>query len=349
MTKLLGLGLALMLSESGMSADAVAPEKPPAKPDSATPAQKAESALPGDVELAALLVTDAKARADINNARAEASAAMGRWRHAAQLLESKIIPPGLKRPTKAEVEKLQKGHAEAVRKSRRLYQDHAARYAEFTARFPHHWRGHHKRAWFYADFGDLMGAAEAWRRTIVLRPGFAYAYNNLGTVYNHLGRDMESLDLYLKAISLKDDDPEFHFNFANVAAMHRFDVAKKFQWSLPKVFRESLKYYRAARDLAPDNYEYAEAVATQYVVAKHFKVYDWADEAIKDWQFCLRQSLDKAKRARVFTSLARIYLRHKKDPATARTLLLQAKELSSNATIDQLLKEANRKSGATTI
>jgi len=298
--------------------------------------------LPGDSELDDLLLTEVAARAAIKLARDEAAAAFQKWQEAALLLEEAVVPPGFTRPTAEEVQKLFQEFRAARLKAMQLYAGHVALYEQFLGKYPHNWRGHHKLAWFYADFNDLLNAADQWRQTIVLRPDFPYAYNNLGTVYNHLGRDMESIDLYLKAISLLDDEPEYHFNLATVLATHRFEVAQKFTWALPQVFQQSQKHFRTARDLAPKNFEYAEAAATQFVLARHFELKDWADEAIQDWQFCLKMPLDKQQRARMLTGLARIYLREKKDPAKARQLLLEAKQLEDNPTLDTLLKETER-------
>ena len=60
-----------------------------------------------------------------------------------------------------------------------------------------------------------------------------------------------------------------------------------------------------ARDLAPQNTEYAQSYAeTFYEVPKP----DW-QAALDAWQFCLGQPLDEVSRQRVYSQLARVYLR----------------------------------------
>jgi len=304
------------------------------------PAPEGEATSRADRELAVILLTEQKTRPAIKALRAEVDRAVQAWKQADALLHAKVIPPGFERPTPGEVERLLQALREKRESLWKLYREHLALYEQFLSANPYHWEGYHKYAWFCADHQAPLKAAEAWRRTIELNPGFAFPYNNLATLYNHLGRDMESVDLYFKAILLKGDEPEFHFNLANVLAMHRFDAAHKFGWSLPRLFGECMEHYRAARDLDPESYEYAEAVATQYVMAEHFKVEDWADDAIKDWQFCLNVAQSKHQKARIYMSLGRIYLREKNDPATARQMLLKGQAFSDNPSIRTLLKEA---------
>ena len=319
------------------------PAQPKPARDTSVAAALAESTEPSDKDLAALLLAESLARSAVRTLRDEADKTYRAWAQSAALLKEKVIPPGFKRPTPEEVEGLLERFRAKHEGSRKAYLEHVDRYRALLAKHPHHWRAHHKFAWFLSDFGDYLAAAEHWRQTVALKPDFAFGYNNLATLYNHLGRDMESIDLYLKAIALRADEPEFHYNLANVLSMHRFAVAAKFTWAMPKVFHQSIEHYRAARSLQPANREYAEAVATHYVMAKHFEVKDWADEALKDWQFCLDAAEAPSDRARALTSMARIYMRQKGLPEKARVMLLDAAKLADSPTVHVLLKEADRR------
>lgn len=301
-----------------------------------------EAAWPGDDELETLREAETQGREDLKVANDEFRRAAEAAHEAAYLLETDDpLPPDVVRPSPEEVRQLQ---AEAERKRQRvgeIYGGIVGRYEEFLGRHPNNWQARHGFAWFFADHGDYLSAAEQWRQVVALRADFAFGYNNLGTVYNHLGRDMEAVDLYRKAISLKDDEPTFHFNVGNIYATHRTDVAAKFGWDLPRVFRECLEAFRHARRLDPENFEYANAIASQFIMAHHFGVEDWADEAIEEWEYCLGLDLTPVQRTLVLTSLARIHLRQKRDPRTARKLLLQARENYDTPLVETLLKQVD--------
>lgn len=301
-----------------------------------------EPQWPGDEKLDELALAEEAAREDLKRLREESDRAAAAAHGAADLYESEALPPGEERPSQAEVEALQKKAQDARRAYWERYRDILVRFHEFLEEHPNNWHAQDRLAWFYADHGDYLSASEHWRQVIALKADFAFGYNNLGSVYNHLGRDMEAVDLYLRAIELKADEPEFHFNLANVYATRRTEIADKFGWDLPRVFREALNHYRAARDLRPDDYEYAQMTASHFVMAHYFEVEDWADEAIEAWRYCLNLELTDIQRSISLTNLARIYLRQKKDPAKARELLLEAKENYHTPTIDTLLQEAER-------
>jgi len=220
------------------------------------------------------------------------------------------------------------------------------RYEEFLLRYPHNWYVRHRYAWFLADVHMNYEAAVEWRRVIAQAPDFPYAYNNLGSLYNHMGRDMEAVDLFRKAISLKDDDPTFHVNLAVNYSTHRDDVAEKFGWDLPRVFRECIGEYRRARELAPGDADIARDLATQYVLAKFFGVEDTADEAIEAWRYYLGLELTPIQRAMGLRNLGRIYLREKNDPAAALDYLEKSRQLLDNSATRTLLKQARAALGS---
>jgi len=325
-----------------------APPAPLAKPKPLTaPAQRhpppSETIDPADVELAAIGLAESETREAINTARQEFETAAAALGAAQELLEQDPLPPGAKRPTQQEIEKLRAGLTAKHQRVIELYRAQVAQYDSYIAKNPHRWLPRHKLAWFCADMGDELAAAELWRQVIALNAAFPYAYNNLATLYNHLGRDMESVDLYLKAIELENTDPEFHFNLANVLSTHRGEVAAKFNWDLPRVFRESLKYYHNARSLDPQNYEYAQSAASHYILAEHFQVTNWADDALADWKYCLDLNLTPQQRSYCLTNMARIHLREKNDVATARKLLLDAQKALDTPAVQTLLKECDRR------
>jgi len=192
---------------------------------------------------------------------------------------------------------------------------------------------------FLADHSLNYEAAEVWEELIRRAPDYATAPNNLGTLYTHMGRDMEAIDLFLKSIALNPNEPEFYFNLGTVYATHRKDVAAKFGWDLPRVFREMLRAFGKARELAPDNVEYAREYASSFIMAKYFGVSDTADEAIAAWEHYLKLNLTPDQRAFGLNRLAFIYLREKGDKKRAAELLRESIRVSPVPLAEDMLRE----------
>jgi tetratricopeptide (TPR) repeat protein len=202
-----------------------------------------------------------------------------------------------------------------------VYQDaimeQVDRYEQFLIRYPRNWYARHRYAWFLADHYLTMEAAEEWRRVIEMEPRFPYAYNNLGTLYNHMGRDLEAIILFRKAIELKSDDPTFHVNLAVNYFTHRYEAMEEFGWDLPRTFRECMDSYRRAIALEPQNADIVREYATTYVMAKFFQVADTADEELDAWRYYLTLELNADQRGFGLRSIGRVLLRQKNDPAGA--------------------------------
>jgi len=292
---------------------------------------------------ARLMRLDQQARSEIARLRQAAEAAQGRYVGALKALHAPELPPGIERPTEEQVGLLRDEAVAAWREWRVAFESVVAQYEAFFARYPRNWFARHRLAWFYADHGLAFyeSAAEQWRKVIEMEPRFVFAYNNLGTLYNHMGRDMEAVDLYLKSISLKPDDPMFYTNLAVNYATHREEVAEKFGWDLPRVFRECIAAYRKARKLAPADKQIAYDLASQYVLARYFGLDDTADEAIAAWEEYLGLEISPRERSIAYRNVGRIYLKEKRDPVQAVTWLERALALTPEDTSARvLLKQA---------
>jgi len=160
-------------------------------------------------------------------------------------------------------------------------------FREYLARHPDAHAVRDEWGHFLADQWLPERAVAAWQSLIERAPGYATAYNNIGTLYTHMGKDMEAVDLFLKSIDLDPTNPEYYFNLATTCSTHRKDVAAKFDWQLRRVFREVLWNFGKARELDPANVDYARACATAFVLARYFGVEDVADEAVEAWEHYL--------------------------------------------------------------
>ena len=192
---------------------------------------------------------------------------------------------------------------------------------------------------FLADQWLPERAVAAWQSLIERAPGYATAYNNIGTLYTHMGKDMEAVDLFLKSIDLDPTNPEYYFNLATTYSTHRKEVAAKFDWQLRRVFREVLWNFGKARELDPANVDYARACATAFVLAKYFGAEGVADEAVEAWEHYLSIELTPSQRQFGLNHLAMILIRDKGDKKRARGLLEDSLRIGDNVLARDLLKK----------
>lgn len=289
---------------------------------------------------AKLALQDAAARVELARLLEAAQRASAVYHNAAEIFSATLLPPEVVRPTKEQVDAFRKEATAAWAVVTKARANQVDKYRAFLNEYPKNWHVRHRLAWFMADHHLRHEAAEEWRQVIKLEPRFPYAYNNLGSLYNHMGRDMEAIDLFLKAIALESEDPTFHTNLAANYAVHKDEVAEKFGWSRQKVFREIIACYAKAQELAPQDKEIAWNIATQYVVASRFGLDDTADGAIAAWKRYLTLELTQTERAIASRNMGRIFLREKHEPAVAVNWLEQAVKLSDDPTSRMLLKQA---------
>jgi tetratricopeptide (TPR) repeat protein len=281
----------------------------------------------GETEAVVSLVRDdLEIRPVIEQAQEEALRAIQEYRSAALSLKAPG-GPGAARATQEEVDRFHKAVEEKAARRRGLIQMQCDRYENFLQKYPDNWFQRHRYAWFLADHHLEDAAAAEWRRVIEQAPTFPYAYNNLGTLYNHMGRDLEAILLYRKAIELYPDDADFHVNLAVNYSTHRAETSKEFGWDLPRVFHECILSYQRALALEPKDAYIAYEIASEYVLAKYFDVQNAADEEIEAWKYYLTLDLTPKQRGIADRNMAVIYLRQKNDPASAQKLLEEAMTL----------------------
>lgn len=298
-----------------------------------------ESGSRGEARLQSrLLASDDQARGPIAEARDALNKAYAAFYATAKRYGRRKDGDG--GPTLEQVGALRKEAVRTYTRYRDLIWAQREEYEEFLQRYQDNWYARHRYAWFLADHQMRHEAAAEWRRVIETEPRYPYPYNNLASLYNHMGRDTEAMDLLRKAIEIYDKDPVFHINLAVNYSAHRNEAMERYGWDLPRTFRECISEYRKACDLAPGNVEYARETARQYVLAKFFNVPDTADDAIAAWKRYLTLDLTPIQRATGLRSIGRITLMQKKDAVGAREWLEKSVKLFDEPTARDLLKRA---------
>ena len=173
--------------------------------------------------------------------------------------------------------------ADADRRLGELFRGLAARYpheaAVRKAAGDHFWR-----------VGDANTAAAEWEAAQDLDPTDAETADALGNARLRDGRTRLACEQFRRAVAARPGLARYHFELGNVLYLFRHQLP-----GLPDLpdeaaaLRESLAQFRAARDLASGNAEFARAYAeTFYGVPDP----DWP-EALKAWQHVRTLSPDE--------------------------------------------------------
>jgi len=181
----------------------------------------------------------------------------------------------------------------------------AAGYERFLKQHPDHARAMTAYGCFLYDEHREPEAVQMWERAISTDPGLAVAYNNLGEHLSHCGQVPTALTYFDKARALAPDTAVFHYNWATVCALFRRDAQRVYGWDDAEVFRRSLIAFRRARELDPQNYQYASAYAGTFLLMRQP---DW-EEAHAAWRFCLGIPTEEAERQFTYGRLSRISMR----------------------------------------
>ncbi len=180
-----------------------------------------------------------------------------------------------------------------------------ADYKHFVATHPGHAPATAAYASFLYDQGRHDGAVALWERALKIDPKFARAYNDLATHYGHCGRAADALRYHQKAFELDPTDPVFHFNWATTCILFRNDAKTVYGWNEEEIFRHSLDEFRKARDLAPQEYDYATSYAESFIL---WSKADWT-EALTAWEYCREHAPTELERQRAYCQLARVCLK----------------------------------------
>jgi len=104
------------------------------------------------------------------------------------------------------------------------------------------------------------------------------------------------------------------------------------------VFREIVHCYRRAIELEPENVEFAQALASHYILAKYFEVTDTADAEIEAWKYVLTLELTPVQRTRAMRAIGRVMFMSKGDLNSAEEWLQKALAIGDDPGCRSLLK-----------
>ncbi len=180
--------------------------------------------------------------------------------------------------------------------------------------------------------GQAQAAVEHWRTAQRLEPKNGEAANSLGGAYLRIGRVREAAEQFLLAVRSENDNPDYHFDLANVEFILRRDLTAAWKIDSAELLQRALFQFREASRLAPMDLEYARAYAeTFYGIPNP----DWKEAQVA-WQHYLELSTN---RNFAYLQLARVSLkRHNK--AEALSFLDKILDSSFSQIKEKLRKQA---------
>ena len=180
--------------------------------------------------------------------------------------------------------------------------------------------------------GNLEAAVEHWRTAQRLDPKNAEAASSLGGAYLRIGRVREAAEQFLLAVRSESNNPDYHFDLANVEFLFRNDLTAAWKIDSAELLRRALFQFREASRLAPTDVEYARAYAeTFYGIPNP----DWK-EAQLAWQHYLELT---TSRNFAYLQLARVTLKQNKK-AEALSFLDKISDSSFSEVKEKLRKQA---------
>jgi len=193
---------------------------------------------------------------------------------------------------------------------------------------------HNAVAAFLWKNGKAEAAIEHWRTSQRLQPENGEAANRLGGAYLRMGRVREAAEQFLFAVRSESDNPDYHFDLANVEFVFRRDLTAAWKIDSAELLQRALFEFREASRLAPTNLEYAGAYAETFYGMPNP---DWEQAQIA-WQHYLELSTNR-NRNFAYLQLARVCLkRHKK--AEALSFLDKISDPSYSGVKEKVRKQA---------
>jgi tetratricopeptide (TPR) repeat protein len=198
-------------------------------------------------------------------------------------------------PSDEELQKQVRFKLDSVRKA----------YESFLKANPGHVRAMIAYGSFLCDTEQEEEGLRWWEKARETDPKNAAVRNNLANHYGHSGEPKRAIEEYEAAIQIAPNEPIYHFNLANALYLFRRDAAEWKQSSEEAAMLQALESFRKARDLEPNNYDYASAYAETFYSLKDP---NW-QRAIEAWDFCLKLNVTPLQREQIHTHLARIHIR----------------------------------------
>ncbi len=129
-------------------------------------------------------------------------------------------------------------------------------------------------------------------------------WNDWGTEYSRTGPMTNMFVCYLNAVRLMPHESTYHRNLATSLFMYRKDAKEFFGVDEAQVFSMSLREYRKARILEPENFELAKELALAHYAIRPFR----AEEALAEWDrvLAMAETRSAGEMEEIYLNLGRV-------------------------------------------
>ncbi len=173
----------------------------------------------------------------------------------------------------------------AVREGKALVDELIRAYEEYIEGHPDDPRAPNALGLAHMDLtGDMRRAVELWQRTLKLDPDFADAHCNLGNHWTHVGRILEGIKHQERAVELAPEVALYHFHLGQSYFSFRPQLEADRKWDRQTLWEKMLKESKTARDLAPDDFQFAYDYASTFLVSSSFPAAVRPKEALNAWE-----------------------------------------------------------------
>ena len=192
--------------------------------------------------------------------------------------------------------------------------------------------GQNALAAFLWENGGAEAAIEHWHIAQGLEPANAETANSLGGVYLKMGRVRDAAEQFLLAVHSESNNPDYHFNLANVEFVLRGDLTAAWKIDSAELLQRALFQFHEASRLAPMSVEYARAYAETFYGMPNP---DWKEAQVA-WQHFFDLS---PNRNFAYLQLARVSLKQRKK-AEALSFLDKISDSRYSEVKEKLRKQA---------
>ncbi len=228
---------------------------------------------------------------------------------------------------RGDVQAAQTKAEDAERRTRLL----AEAYETFLSKYPNNARAVNYYGEVLYDYvGDQVRGVEQWKRAEQLDPNLSMPANNLGIHYCHGGEYELGFSYLDKALRLEPDNPDYHFNVAQIYLINRPQVMAYYKWDEKRLYDEAMRHSRLATELSPTDYSLAEDYAVNYFASVNLPsvTVNWKDAA-DAWVRARNLARHADKVFFTWLNEARASIRGK-DFKRAENCLLKALEIKPN-------------------
>lgn len=141
-------------------------------------------------------------------------------------------------------------------------------YEIFLAKYPNNPRALNYYGEVLFDYaGDQQKGVAMWKRAEELDPNLSMPANNLAIYYCHSGEYKLGFQYLDKALQLDPENPDYHYNAAQIFLTNRPQAMEHYQWDEKKLYEEAMRHSRLATELSPEDYSLAEDYAVNFLVS----------------------------------------------------------------------------------